>query len=78
MRFVGVAWSGSTDEYQAFIDRYGLSFPQVDDSPGAVFERFGLVTQPGAVIVAADGEAETLRGRADGEAIAAAVESAFG
>lgn len=73
-----MAWSGSTDEFQQFIDTYSLTFPQIDDEPGVVFARFGLVSQPAAVVVGPDGASETLRGRADGEAIAGAVDAMLG
>jgi len=73
-----VAWSGSTDDYNGFVERHSLSFPQIDDTPGVVFDRFGLVSQPGVVVVGADGTTETLTGRADGEAIATAVDAVLG
>lgn len=76
--FIGVAWSGGEAEFQEFVDRHGLTFPQISDEPGEVFARFDLVYQPAAVIVAPDGSVETLIGEADGEAISAAVDAALG
>jgi len=60
------------------VDRHGLTFPQISDEPGDVFARFDLVSQPAAVIVAPDGSAQTLIGRADGAAISEAVDAALG
>jgi peroxiredoxin len=62
---VGVAWTGTDDEFQAFIDRYGLTFPQLSDDAGAVYERFGVPAQPAFVLVGADGQVETLLGAVD-------------
>ena len=47
-----------------------MTFDQISDRPAVVFDRFEIVAQPAAVIIAADGEATTLTGRADGEIIA--------
>lgn len=60
--FVGVAWTGSEDSYQGFIDKHGLTFPQIDDSPGVVFERFDVAFQPALVIVKTDGTIERVAG----------------
>ena len=64
VEFVGVAWSGSDDEYRDFIDRHGLTFPQLDDSSTEVFRRFGVPTQPATAIVLPDGEVQTILGAA--------------
>ncbi len=40
MQFVGVAWYGDDTSFQGFVDKYGLSFPQISDNPGDVFARF--------------------------------------
>lgn len=65
MQFVGVAWSGDTDEYLDFVDRYDLSFPQLDDASADVFARFGVAYQPAMAIVLPDGEVQTINGAAD-------------
>jgi peroxiredoxin len=67
--FVGVAWAGDRGHFQRFIDRHGISFPTIDDSPGDVFDHFGVVTQPAVMVVAPDGDVQSLVGRADGESI---------
>lgn len=52
----GVAWSGDESSYKGFIDRHGLTFPQIDDSDGAVFSRFGVPSQPAWVFVTRSGK----------------------
>ena len=39
---------------QDFIDKHGLTFPQISDDPGDVFNRFGVSYQPALVIVNTD------------------------
>jgi hypothetical protein len=42
-----------------------MTFPQLSDDPGAIYERFGIASQPALVIVKADGTTETLAGAVD-------------
>lgn len=63
---MGVAWSGDESEFQAFIDDYGLSFPQINDETASVFTRFEVPTQPAFALILPDGEVQTLFGAADG------------
>ena len=65
--FVGVAWTGNDDSFQAFIDEHGLTFPQISDDPGDVFDRFGVSYQPALVIVNTDGSTELVAGAVDEE-----------
>jgi peroxiredoxin len=60
-----VAWSGSDAEFQAFIDRHGLTFTQLSDDAGAVYDRFAIPIQPAVVVVQPDGDVETLFGAVD-------------
>jgi peroxiredoxin len=62
-----VAWTGSDDSFQDFIDRHGLTFPQISDDPGDVFDRFDISYQPALVIVNTDGSTETVAGAVDEE-----------
>lgn len=57
-----MAWYGSDDDFQSFIDDYGLTFPQVSDPDGEVFARFGVGSQPAVVVIAADGATTLLPG----------------
>jgi len=63
--FIGVAWTGSDDSFQGFIDKHGLTFPQISDDPGAVFNRFDVSYQPALVIVNTDGSTESVAGAVD-------------
>jgi peroxiredoxin len=62
-----VAWTGNDDSFQGFIDKHGLTFPQISDDPGDVFNRFGVSYQPAIVIVNTDGSTELLAGSVDEE-----------
>jgi len=64
---VGVAWTGSDDDFQGFIDKHGLTFPQISDDRGDIFDRFGVAYQPALVVVKADGSTETVTGAVEPE-----------
>ena len=64
---MGVAWTGNDESFQEFIDKYSLTFPQISDDPGDVFDRFGIPYQPAFVIVSTDGSTETISGAVDEE-----------
>ena len=51
----GVAWAGDNASYQAFVDKYHLSFPQAVDGGGELFAHFGVPAQPAWVFVKRDG-----------------------
>jgi len=65
VNFVGVAWTGSENSYEDFVERHGLTFPQINDDPGDVFARFDVAFQPALVIVKPDGTTETVAGAVD-------------
>jgi hypothetical protein len=47
---------------QAFVEQYGLGgFPHVEDD-GAIFEAYGLTSQPGWAFIDGDGTGETYFG----------------
>ncbi len=60
-----MAWTGDDDSFQDFIDRHGVTFPNISDGPGEVFNRFGISYQPALVIVGTDGSTETVAGAVD-------------
>ena len=62
-----MAWTGSDDDFQGFIDEHGLTFPQISDDPGNVFNRFGISYQPAIVVVRTDGSTELIAGAVDDE-----------
>ena len=62
---MGVAWTGSDSEFQSFIDRHGLTFAQISDDAGAVYDRFSIPDQPAVVVIQPGGNVETLFGAVD-------------
>jgi peroxiredoxin len=52
---VGVAWAGSSADYNAFTERHGLTFDNLDDSGGDVFSYFGVPSQPAFAFISKDG-----------------------
>ena len=40
-----LAWFGADVSFQGFVDKHGLTFPQVSDDPGDVYARFGIAAQ---------------------------------
>jgi len=64
---VGVAWFGSDDAFEGFVDKHGLTFPQVSDDPGDVFARFDVPSQPALVIIDAAGNVQQLFGAVDAD-----------
>ncbi len=74
--FVGVAWTGSDVSFQGFIDEHGLTFPQISDDPGDVFDRFGVAYQPALVIVNTDGTTELVAGAVDEDLLAQIISEA--
>ena len=65
MQFVGVAWYGDDESFQDFVDRHGLTFPQVSDDAGEVFARFEIPSQPAVVLIGPDGSEQQLFGAVD-------------
>ncbi len=47
-----------------------MTFPQISDDPGDVFDRFGMSFQPALVIVKTDGSTELVAGAVDEELLA--------
>jgi peroxiredoxin len=74
---VGVAWTGTDAEFQEFIDRHGLTFPQISDDAADVYRRFDVAAQPALAIIRPDGEVETLFGAADGELLDSLIQRAL-
>lgn len=62
---MGVAWTGSDDQFREFIDRYELTFPQISDDGGEIYTRFEIPAQPGFAFILPSGEVQTLIGAAD-------------
>ncbi len=60
-----MAWSGDEDSFRGFVDKHDLTFPQINDRPGAIFDRFQITYQPAIIVVDADGGVHLLSGALD-------------
>lgn len=65
MTFLGVAWNGSREAMQDFIDRHGLTFPSLMDVSGEVFGRYGVPYQPAWMFIDDRGEGTRVQGSLD-------------
>ena len=72
---VGVAWAGETSTYQAFVDRYRITFPQGIDTQGELFAHFGVPGQPAWVFVGRDGRARTHLGELEPDELSRAFDA---
>jgi peroxiredoxin len=59
---VGVAWSGSNSDYESFMRRHSLTFTNLDDTDGNVFQKYEIPFQPAWVFVSKDGTTTTKLG----------------
>ena len=73
MQFVGVSWYGDDASFQGFVDKYGLTFPQISDNPGEVFTRFGVPAQPAMAIIDKTGAVQVSLGAVEESALDAAL-----
>ena len=76
MQFVGVAWYGDDQSFQAFVDKYSMTFPQISDDPGDVFSRFGVPSQPAMAIIDAAGTVQVSLGAVEESTLDAALTAA--
>lgn len=77
MQFVGIAWTGSDDSFQGFIDKHGLHFPHVSDDRGDVYARFEIPVQPAFVLIEADGTVQQIHGAVDGDLLDSLISDAL-
>ena len=54
MKIVGVAWSGDTSSYEGFVTKHGISFINIDDTPGDVYAEYESPYQPAWVFIDTD------------------------
>lgn len=75
MTFLGVAWKGSQDEYQAFVERHDIGLvPHLRDDTGEIFSSFGIRYQPGWVFIDDSGRQEVHPGALTEDDLREAVE----
>jgi peroxiredoxin len=77
VQFVGVAWYGDDPSFQGFVDKYGLTFPQISDNGGSVFSRFGVPQQPAMALIDAAGAVQVSLGAVEEGALDAALTAAL-
>jgi thiol-disulfide isomerase/thioredoxin len=53
--FVGIAARSDVGQMQAFVDKYGLRFTNLNDADGSLWARYGVPWQPAYVFYRADG-----------------------
>ena len=51
-----------------------MTFPQISDDPGIVYDRFDIPAQPALVLIDSDGEVQTMLGAVDAETLDSALE----
>lgn len=78
MQFIGVAWYGDDTSFQAFVDKYSLTFPQISDNPGDVFARFGVPQQPAMAVIDRAGNVQVSMGAVEPAELDAALTKAVG
>lgn len=69
MTFLGVAWNGSREAMQDFVDRHGLSFPSLVDVSGEVFGRYGVPYQPAWMFIDDRGAGTRVLGSLDSSSL---------
>jgi len=71
LAIIGVAWSGDEATYSDFIADGALTFPNIDDTSGDIYNRFEVPYQPAAVLIRPDGSTELIRGVFDADQLEA-------
>jgi thiol-disulfide isomerase/thioredoxin len=71
VNFVGVGALGSSEELAEFVTHTGTSiFPNLDDSSGKLWNRFGVIIQPTLLFIDAKGKITSKVGPSDEEFLA--------
>lgn len=75
MRIIGVAWAGDETSYSDFVQRHGLTFPNISDTAGEIYLRYSVASQPAWVFIR-NGEHRTMRGTLTEDQVRTAIEGA--
>jgi cytochrome c biogenesis protein CcmG/thiol:disulfide interchange protein DsbE len=59
VRFIAIDTRDSTDAAEAYLDRYGVTYPVAADPHGEAADRYGLPGLPATVIVSPEGQVVT-------------------
>lgn len=74
--FVGIAGKSNTDAMRAFVEEHGTGgFPNIVDTDGEVWLKFGVTQQPAYALVGADGEVTAEEGNLTEDKVATWLES---
>jgi len=73
VQIIGVAWNGTEQSMQDFIDKHQLTFPNIKDNDGVIFAQFEVPYQPAWVFVQQNGTSQTSIGAMDEAALSAAL-----
>jgi len=63
--FLGVAWNGTDDMMNEFVNRHSIDFSTVSDRTGTIYALFEIPVQPAWVFINSDGSSKTHRGPID-------------
>ena len=73
VQIIGVAWNGTEQSMQEFIDKHQLTFANINDNDGLIFAKFEVPYQPAWVFVQEDGTSQTSIGAMDEVALSTAL-----
>jgi peroxiredoxin len=73
VQIIGVAWNGTEQSMQEFIDKHQITFPNIKDNDGVIFAQFKVPYQPAWVFVQQNGTSQTSIGAMDEVALSAAL-----
>jgi hypothetical protein len=65
VQIIGVAWNGTEQTMQDFMDKHQITFANIKDNDGLVFAQFDVAYQPAWVFIRQDGTSETNLGAMD-------------
>jgi peroxiredoxin len=65
VQIIGVAWNGTEQTMQDFMDKHQITFANIKDNDGLVFAQFDVAYQPAWVFIQQDGTSETNLGAMD-------------
>lgn len=73
VQIIGVAWNGTEQFMQEFIDKHKITFANINDNDGLIFAKFEVPYQPAWVFIQQDGTSQTSIGAMDEVALSTAL-----
>jgi hypothetical protein len=71
-----VAWADDEMSFRGLVDRHQLTFPQLADRDGTLYEHSAIPAQPAFVVINPDGDATIILGGLDEAELEAALADA--